>query len=181
MAFKNFIKTNSYTAIENISLDKKNKNLSFKIVVYSDEKKQNILFENSFNYIFNKKIIDKSGEIVDTLEQVTKSKLEEGLFLVRNENAIYNKKIVKFYNSDGKVEKTEIINDKYFLDTDYINFNNTTIYKLNFLDQSNPFQISQALDTEKTWNELGFIDKNIYEVVYEFCKQLEIFEGVEDC
>lgn len=181
MAFKNFIKTNSYTAIENITLDKKNRNLSFKIVVYSDDKKRNIIFENNFNYIFNKKIIDKSGEIVDTLDQVTQSKLEEGLFLVKNENAIYSKRIVNFYNSAGKIEKTETLIDKYFVDADYINFNNNIIYKLDLLDRINPFQISQALDTEKTWNELGFIDKNIYEVVYEFCKKLEIFEGVEDC
>ena len=84
MAIQNFLRKNSYTKISNISLDVDNKYLNFKVTVYKDYKKKEVISKNTYRILDNEfdsfysvdKISEKDNNLIKSIYSYLKDKEE---------------------------------------------------------------------------------------------------------
>lgn len=153
MAFKNLFKKNTYSTIENIAVDKKNRYIFFELVCYENETKQNIFTKNKFEFIMNKEVVE--------VEKVFKNKEDintnEKCLVLENFYGIYENKI-----PIGTPERVKC---------------NKTYYKFT----GNSYIEYDGFDLKEKFDELKITNENIYKVCYELCKKIDIFRNIEDC
>jgi len=174
MAFKDFLLKNSYSVIDNISYQKDIKNISFKLKIFVDDTKSELIQELNFNLYPNEPQIiikhkaknkePKEKNIRDTY--IVKSK-------AKNEWGQHNGSIVSWDGALWRVLSEEDLIDRII----YIE-NDNKYYKYINGELKN----IKNIFTKELWDEffsiekMNSIDNNIIKAIYEYLKTRDEFK-----
>lgn len=180
MAYKNFIKENTYTVIDNVRYAKKDKTLGFDIVCYEDKSKKLELLNHKISFSFNEDltIID---EYFTSKKQLEKDKLS---FIISpaEDNGYFTKRIQNRVEDDGSKTINEII--EVGLSPKYIFIESLNSY-MKYNSETKRYEHDSGLNTKHFWDNNLAPDKlkkydNVLELAYTFAyNNVELLKGLQ--
>jgi hypothetical protein len=175
MAYKDILKTGTYSYIDEVSINKKIKSYSFKFFIYENDNKEKIILEKYYDFICKYKLCKVIDKIYTSEKEINKSLKEiyynnskdeintpnlynielENYEELDEKNVIINKTRLKFINVTNYSYIYNSVDKEYYLTKDYIKNNGieTDHYFDNFIYPS--------------------INNNIIEVLYKTLETIE--------
>lgn len=173
MAYKDILKKETYSYIDNVSINKNLKLYSFTFYLYENENKENLILEKTYNFHCKdikcktiNKIYSSKSEITESLKEVYYNNDEDE----DNTPNFYNIEFENYIELDE--DKKEI--KKTRLNFTPLNYINYFIYKEEYYLVKTKVKVN-GLNTDHYFDNVIYpsINKNIIEVLYN---TLEIIE-----
>lgn len=182
MALADYINTGTYSVVENVKYTKKTKEISFVLLVFSDDTKENKLSERVFSFAMDREVRGIDGmEIVNPPENPTKG--ETYLVSKVNPTGVWA-------DFGGHVAEWEKLDEGEWDMVDCapgtLLFNKSSELYIEITEMGGTYKPSSTRDDCRVWDSFFTKEKifnetsNLHKQIYLFIKTLPGFDNTQD-